>query len=165
MPGLNPHESHFPYFFHNSATFVCYSGLMNMGVEPNLNMEVMILNRDIVKAAEIVLLLIGSSAAVISAAGVLENHTNRAQVKQERQQKYESQPRHGRQQHSQTQPKARVASLEPPAEATEACKGKSEGGSAEFTTVHGETLKGTCRDINGTLSAVPEEALRKQIES
>jgi len=43
----------------------------------------------------------------------------------------------------------------PPQEAIDACKGKSEGTSVEFTTPRG-TLKGTCKSMNGQLVAVPE---------
>ncbi len=48
----------------------------------------------------------------------------------------------------------------PPPEAIAACKGKSEGTSVQFTTPRGDTLKGVCKLMNGTLAAVPEGGLR-----
>ena len=47
---------------------------------------------------------------------------------------------------------------QPPKEAFEACKGKSEGVAVEVTTPHGK-LKATCKKIEGQLVAVPEGAL------
>ena len=44
----------------------------------------------------------------------------------------------------------------PPAEAIEACKGKSVGDSVTFTGRRGETLQASCREIEGQLAAVPE---------
>ena len=44
----------------------------------------------------------------------------------------------------------------PPPEAIEACEGKEVGDSVEFTGRRGETLKATCREINGQMAAVPE---------
>ncbi len=48
----------------------------------------------------------------------------------------------------------------PPPEAIAACKGKSEGTSVQFTTPRGDTLKGVCKLVNGTLAAVPEGGMR-----
>jgi hypothetical protein len=44
----------------------------------------------------------------------------------------------------------------PPPEAYEACKDKSEGTAVEMTTPRGDTIKATCKQINGQLVAVPE---------
>lgn len=43
-----------------------------------------------------------------------------------------------------------------PPEAIETCKGKSEGTSVQFTTSHGDTLKGVCKLFEGVLTAMPE---------
>ncbi len=43
----------------------------------------------------------------------------------------------------------------PPPEAYEACKEKSEGATVEMTTPRGDTIKATCKLINGQLVAVP----------
>jgi hypothetical protein len=43
----------------------------------------------------------------------------------------------------------------PPAEALEACDGKSEGDSVSFETRRGDTLESTCRTIEEQLVAVP----------
>lgn len=43
----------------------------------------------------------------------------------------------------------------PPKEAIDACKGKSEGTSVEFTSPRGK-VKGTCKSMNGQMVAVPE---------
>jgi hypothetical protein len=51
-------------------------------------------------------------------------------------------------------------SMGPPPEAIAACKGKSEGTTVQFTTPRGKTLKGVCKVINGTLTAVPEGGMR-----
>lgn len=48
----------------------------------------------------------------------------------------------------------------PPPEAIAACKGKNEGTAVQFTTPRGDTLKGICKMINGTLAAVPEGGMR-----
>jgi hypothetical protein len=48
----------------------------------------------------------------------------------------------------------------PPPEAIAACKGKSEGTAVQFTTPRGDTLKGVCKLINGTLAAAPEGGMR-----
>jgi hypothetical protein len=45
---------------------------------------------------------------------------------------------------------------QPPAEAIAACKGRSEGESASFTTLRGETLSCHCRQVDGVLVAVPD---------
>lgn len=45
----------------------------------------------------------------------------------------------------------------PPPEAYTACKEKTEGDSVTLTTPRGDTIKATCRTINGQLAAVPEE--------
>ena len=44
----------------------------------------------------------------------------------------------------------------PPPEAVEACKGKSEGTTVEFTNRGGEKMKGTCRQSGGQLAAMPD---------
>jgi hypothetical protein len=44
----------------------------------------------------------------------------------------------------------------PPPEAVEACKGKSEGTAVEFTNRGGEIMKGTCRQTEGQLAAMPD---------
>lgn len=44
----------------------------------------------------------------------------------------------------------------PSPEAIEACKDKSEGTAVEFTNRRGETVKATCKQINGQLVAVRE---------
>ncbi len=43
----------------------------------------------------------------------------------------------------------------PPPEAVKACDGKSAGDSVSFTTRGGQTLSGTCREMNGSLAAMP----------
>ncbi|MGB3211743.1 MAG: hypothetical protein WBB19_13650 [Desulforhopalus sp.] len=43
----------------------------------------------------------------------------------------------------------------PPPEAIQACAGKKAGDSVEFTGRRGETVKATCREINGQLAAAP----------
>ena len=43
-----------------------------------------------------------------------------------------------------------------PAATTRACEGKQVGDSVEFTGRRGETLKATCKEMNGQLAAVPE---------
>lgn len=43
----------------------------------------------------------------------------------------------------------------PPPEAISACAGKQVGDSVEFTGRRGETLKATCKEMNGQLAAVP----------
>ncbi len=43
----------------------------------------------------------------------------------------------------------------PPPEAISACAGKQVGDSVEFTGRKGETLKATCKEMNGQLAAVP----------
>ncbi|TKB24806.1 hypothetical protein FCL47_16315 [Desulfopila sp. IMCC35006] len=43
----------------------------------------------------------------------------------------------------------------PPPEAISACAGKQAGDSVEFTGRRGETVKATCREMNGQLAAVP----------
>lgn len=45
---------------------------------------------------------------------------------------------------------------EPPQEAIDACKELSEGAAVEITTPRGDTLKATCRLVDGRLAAVPE---------
>jgi hypothetical protein len=44
----------------------------------------------------------------------------------------------------------------PPAEAIAACEGKSQGETVQFQTPRGDTITGTCRDIQGHLVAVPQ---------
>lgn len=43
----------------------------------------------------------------------------------------------------------------PPPEAISACEGKQVGDSVEFTGRRGETVKATCKEMNGQLAAVP----------
>jgi hypothetical protein len=50
----------------------------------------------------------------------------------------------------------------PPPEAVEACKDKSEGTVVEITTPRGDTIKATCKQIDGQLVAVPESGFRGQ---
>jgi hypothetical protein len=51
---------------------------------------------------------------------------------------------------------------EPPQEAFEACREKSEGDVVEVTTPRGETIKATCRQINGKLAAMPNRGAQPQ---
>lgn len=44
----------------------------------------------------------------------------------------------------------------PPPEAVTACHDKSPGDRVEFTGPRGETFKGTCREIDDVLAAVPD---------
>jgi hypothetical protein len=44
----------------------------------------------------------------------------------------------------------------PPPEAVEACKNISEGDSVEVSTPRGDTIKATCKKINGELAALPD---------
>ena len=44
----------------------------------------------------------------------------------------------------------------PSPEAIEACRDKSEGAAVEFANRRGETVKATCKEINGQLAAVRE---------
>ena len=44
----------------------------------------------------------------------------------------------------------------PPQEAIDACKEKTEGATVEITTPRGDTIKATCKQINGQLVAVPD---------
>lgn len=44
----------------------------------------------------------------------------------------------------------------PPPEAFAACKGQSEGATVEITTPRGETIKATCKQLDGQLAAVPD---------
>lgn len=46
--------------------------------------------------------------------------------------------------------------MKPLPEAIAACKGKSEGTRVQFTTPRGDTLKGVCKQFEGTLAAMPE---------
>jgi hypothetical protein len=43
-----------------------------------------------------------------------------------------------------------------PQETIDACKEKSEGAAVEMTTPRGDTIRATCKLINGQLVAVPE---------
>ena len=43
-----------------------------------------------------------------------------------------------------------------PPEAIKACEGKNAGDTTSFTGRQGETLEATCKEIEGTLAAVPE---------
>ena len=44
----------------------------------------------------------------------------------------------------------------PPQEAIDACREKSEGAAVVITTPRGDTIKSTCKQIDGQLVAVPE---------
>ena len=48
----------------------------------------------------------------------------------------------------------------PPPEAIEECKDKSEGTAVEITTLRGDTIKATCKQVNGQMVAVPEGDFR-----
>ncbi|SHO49924.1 hypothetical protein [Desulfopila aestuarii] len=48
----------------------------------------------------------------------------------------------------------------PPPEAIDACKDKQEGDSVTFTGRRGESLKATCKAMQGILAAVPEGHVR-----
>lgn len=50
----------------------------------------------------------------------------------------------------------RRGSMGPPPQAYEACKDKNEGDSVEIVTPRGETIKATCKQIDGKLAAMPE---------
>jgi hypothetical protein len=54
-----------------------------------------------------------------------------------------------------TGPQEQGGRREPPQEALDACTGKSEGTAVEMTTPRGDTIKATCREIDGRLVAVP----------
>lgn len=54
-------------------------------------------------------------------------------------------------------PMERAGRHEPPQEALDACKEKSEGTSAEIVTPRGDTIKATCKLMKGQLVAVPEK--------
>ena len=45
----------------------------------------------------------------------------------------------------------------PPPEAIAACEGKNVGDSVEFTGPRGESLEGTCQEIDGQLAAAPDD--------
>lgn len=57
-------------------------------------------------------------------------------------------------------PRTRGGHMGPPPEAIEACEGKGEGATVEFTNRRGEKVKATCREINGQLRDVPEDGPR-----
>jgi hypothetical protein len=44
----------------------------------------------------------------------------------------------------------------PPPEAVEACKNSSEGDAVEVSPPRGDTIKATCKKINGQLAALPD---------
>lgn len=44
----------------------------------------------------------------------------------------------------------------PPPEAFAACKGQSAGTTVEITTPRGDTIKATCKQLDGQLVAVPD---------
>jgi hypothetical protein len=44
----------------------------------------------------------------------------------------------------------------PPPEAIRACEGKSQGDAVQFQTPRGDTITGTCREMQGCLVAVPQ---------
>ncbi len=44
-----------------------------------------------------------------------------------------------------------------PPEAIAACEGKAVGDSVEFIGRHGDTVKATCKEINGQLAAMPND--------
>jgi hypothetical protein len=52
----------------------------------------------------------------------------------------------------------------PPKVAFEACEGKAVGDSVTFTGRRGETLKATCKEMQGQLVAVPERGPSNQGE-
>lgn len=54
-------------------------------------------------------------------------------------------------------PMERTGRREPPQEAIDACKGKSEGASVEIVTPRGDTIEATCKQINGHLTALPDK--------
>lgn len=45
----------------------------------------------------------------------------------------------------------------PPPEAIQACEGKNSGDTAQFQTPWGDTITGTCREMQGQLVAVPQK--------
>lgn len=45
----------------------------------------------------------------------------------------------------------------PPPEAIQACEGKSSGDTVQFQTPRGDTISGTCREMQGQLVAVPQK--------
>lgn len=53
-------------------------------------------------------------------------------------------------------PRGMERRMGPPPEAVDACSGKSEGTTVEFTTRRGDKITGVCRKIDDTLAAVPE---------
>ncbi|HAM50491.1 MAG TPA: hypothetical protein DCP92_07255 [Nitrospiraceae bacterium] len=89
------------------------------------------MNRHIIRAAEILLLLIGTASAVVSAIGALEGRSS-----------------------SMGLPPGPL-----PAE-VEVCKDKDEGAKVEITTPRGEKMKATCEKIDGQPVAAPESGLR-----
>jgi hypothetical protein len=48
----------------------------------------------------------------------------------------------------------------PPPEAIEACRVKGEGTAVEITTPRGDTIKATCKQIDGQMVAVPAVGYR-----
>ncbi len=51
----------------------------------------------------------------------------------------------------------RGGEMGPPPEAYEACEGKQQGDSAQFTTHFGDTMTGTCQILDGKLVLVPAD--------
>lgn len=50
----------------------------------------------------------------------------------------------------------------PPPEAITACEGKNAGDTISFKGHKGENLEATCKEIEGQLAAVPDNAPRKE---
>ena len=50
----------------------------------------------------------------------------------------------------------------PPQEAIDACSGKSDGASVSFETPRGDSVSGTCKEMQGQMVAVPENGRRGQ---
>lgn len=57
-------------------------------------------------------------------------------------------------------PPGRKGRMGPPPEAVEACKDKTDGAAVEFINRRGDTVKATCKQIEGQLVAVPEGGFR-----
>jgi len=50
----------------------------------------------------------------------------------------------------------------PPQEAIDACDGKNDGDSVTFVSLRGDSITGTCQDIQGQMVAVPENGFQKR---
>jgi len=53
-------------------------------------------------------------------------------------------------------PDTEHAPPKPPQQAIDACSNKTEGASVQLTGPNGETMTGTCKNLEGVLAAVPE---------